>query len=466
MSLASMRALWAAPALSIVLATLAACGGGGGSSSPATDSTPASTAAAGYWVRAFGFADASNYTLRYYYSDNVVDSAGQGTYYDVREATAGGKPAVVLYDTTLFVTAQGWQPSLNGATPNTSTSTSSTTSTYNYNSGYVGQSTREDTDVSGQSIASVVALTQNLGTNTLSTTVGVSAAGLQGTMPAGAKLRKISNADTSTPIGYRVSDGSVGNGVTTLTGMVSTFPVPAAGTTITTSNSVSLGGLHGSAGCGTTVCTQERLRAAFGANNGVTYYLCDVNTTTSVQSNCLVAGTGSFAYGTAVDGATPILTFAGLPAATSVQTFTRVFVQTGGKVYFGYQDKPDSSTQTRLNKVAFEALAAALGIAAPTIPDHPSAVGGIWSVTYAGGDTGNCAAMAVNAAGHVIGTCTSTGVGGSFIVSGSAAANGGLSVGSTSSDASFSGSLAGTAGSGTWSRPSASATGTWTATKQ
>ena len=248
--------------------------------------------------------------------------------------------------------------------------------------------------------------------------------------------------------------------------MVTGFPTPAAGVTITTGNTLSMGAIHGSNGCGASFCPQERVRGAFNNDGTASLYLCDVDQTTGVQSNCNAIGTAGALSTTAVDGATPIMTFSGLPAAVTTQTFTRVFVQRGGHVYFGFQDKPDgATTQTRLNRIAFQALAANLGITPPSIPDHPSAYAGTWSVTYAGGDTGSCTALSINAPGHVIGTCTSSGVGGSFIVSGTVDATGSLSVGSTSSDASFSGTLGTATGSGIWARPSVSATGTWNATK-
>jgi hypothetical protein len=400
--------------------------------------------------------------LRYYYSDNVVDSAGRGTYYDVREALSAGKPAVVVYDTVQFVTAQGWHTPLDGAMPNHS----GPNGAYDYNYGYIGQSTSTDTDVAGQPLSSVVALAQDLTTNTLSSVVGVTAANLTGVMPAGAKIRTISNVESTTPVGYRLTDGFAGNNVTTLAGLVTSYPAVTNSAAVSTANTVSMGNLHGSNGCGVQVCLQERMRGSFNANGTVSLHLCDLDTVSGAFSNCSSIGTASYQSTTALDGATPIMTFTGLPAAVSAQTFTRVFVQRGGHVYQGFQDKPATSKQTRLNKVAYEALAASLGITAPTIPDHPSAYAGTWNVTYSGGDTGSCTALSINAPGHVIGTCTSSGVGGSFIVSGTVGSAGGLSVGSTSSDASFSGTLGATTGSGTWARPSASATGTWNATKQ
>ena len=464
---ASTRALWAS-ALAVSLSTLVACGGGGGSDTPApppvsgTPPAPA-PAAASYWARTFTYTSAGNYVLRYYYSDNVVDSTGRGTYYDVREAQSGGKPAVVVYDTVQFVTAEGWHTPLDGATPNHS----GPNGAYDFNYGYIGQSTWVDTDVAGQTIASVVAKAQDLGTNTSSTIVGVTAANLTGVMPAGAKIRAISNTESSTPVGYRLTDGFVGNSVTTLAQLATSYPAVSNSAPVSTANTVSMGSIHGSNGCGTQVCVQERVRGSFSAGGAVTLHLCDLDTVSGAISNCSSLPAATYTVGNAADGATPVMTFTGLPAAISAQTFTRVFVQRGGHVYQGFQDKPATQTkQTRLNKVAFEALAASLGVTPPAIPDHPAAAAGTWSVTYAGGDTGSCTALSVNAPGHVIGTCTSSGVGGSFIVSGTVSAAGGLSVGSTSSDASFSGTLGASTGSGTWTRPSASATGTWNATKQ
>jgi len=173
--------------------------------------------------------------------------------------------------------------------------------------------------------------------------------------------------------------------------------------------------------------------------------------------------------GTAADGIAPIMTFAGLPDVASVQTFTRVFVERDGHVYFGWKDKLATTTTTRLNKIAFEALAQALGITAPTIGDTVSAYAGTWSASYQGGDTGTCSAIAVDATGYLSGSCISTSVGGTFTVSGQVTPIGTVSFtasGSTSSGGTFTGSFSAASGSGTWTWPSHSASGTWTAAKQ
>jgi hypothetical protein len=429
------------------------------------DVSPATSSTAGYTVRTFDFSNAQNYYLRYYYSDNVVDpSTGLYTWYDKRVRVTGGNEASAstIYGSELYATPGGWI----SAGPNVAnTNTAGSPNISSLGIGYTYVSTRKDVDVSGRPISEVVAMAQDLTANTVSTVLNVDPSKLSGTMPTGAKVRKLTSIETASPVGYRVSDGIIGKNVTSLTGMVTAFPIPAAGTAINTSNSVSMGGLHGSDGCGQAVCTQERLRAAFGSGNAVNWYLCDVVVATNVQSNCTAQGSGTYSLGTAADGTTPIMTFSGLPAVASVQTFTRVFVERGGRVYFGWQDKFVTSKQTRLNKVAFEALAAALGITPPS-PAAPSVAdfAGTWSATYSGGDTGSCPSLTITSAGNLSGNCASTPAGQAFSVSGTITADGHVTFASTSNGATFTGQFGAGSGSGTW-KDSGTLSGTWTANK-
>ena len=274
-------------------------------------------------------------------------------------ASGGAIAPANLYDTALYATPTGWK-TFNGSVANTS-SAGNPFHAY-INLGYEYTSTRFDSDVSGQSIAAVVAQAQNTTGTSISTLVGVNAGSLTGTMPPGSRTRTTVNVATATPVAYRTSDGTVGGGVTTLASMVAVFPVPSSPTG---ANTVSMGNLHGATPCGTTVCVQERVRVAFGPANATTYYLCDLNQSTNQSFNCVSIGTGTYAQSTAVDGVTPIMKFANLPAATAVQSYVRVFVQRNGVVYFGWQDKLTPVSQTRINDVAFRALAPQLGIAAP-----------------------------------------------------------------------------------------------------
>ncbi len=430
-----------------------------------TVGVPTTTATPSYSVRALTYTNASNYTLRYYYSDHVTDSNGLSTYYDERVGESGGAAMAPssLYDTALFATTSGWK-AVNGATANTSTTGNPYLSAYGY--GYKYQDTSTTTDVSGQSVAAVVAMAQDLTVNTESTLVGVSTAALSGTMPAGSKVTRIVNTATATPVGYRVSDGTVSN-ATSLAALVAAYPIPTA--SVSGSNTVSLGNMHGSAGCGATTCVKERVRASFGTGNSVLVYLCDLNTVTNVSSNCVQqAGSATYAIGTAVDGSTPIMTFASMPASVNAKSDTRVFVAANGVVYYGWQDKlaNASNTITRLNNVAFAALATQLGITAPAVA-ATSPYTGTWTSTYSGSDTGGCPAIVIDSSGNLSGNCTSTGLGGVFSVSGSVTSSGTASFtasGLTTSGASFSGSFTATSGAGSWTGSGIS--GQWTATKQ
>lgn len=112
---------------------------------------------------------------------------------------------------------------------------------------------------------------------------------------------------------------------------------------------------------------QERLRAAFGPANAVALYLCNLSTQTNTQSSCTPAGAGAYERGLASDGSTPVMRFPGMPAAQQVQTFTRVFILRNCRVWLGGVDKPAEDMHMRLNRVAFEALAAEPGITPPAI---------------------------------------------------------------------------------------------------
>ena len=246
------------------------------------------------------FTNGANYTLRYFASSGVPDAAGVQSFFDQRFGLASGAaiPMASLYDTTAFATPTGWKV-FDGAVANTS---SAGNPSHTYFSWAQYTSTRVDADVSGRSVASVVAMAQNTSGGSTSTLVGVNAGSLSGTMPPGSRIRTIVSVGTATPVGYRASDGTVGPGVTTLASMVAAFPVPSFPSG---ANTVSMGNLHGTAACGLGFCFQERVRAAFGPGNATTYYLCDLDTTNNLSFNCQSIGTGTYSLDTAVDGVTP-----------------------------------------------------------------------------------------------------------------------------------------------------------------
>ena len=327
-----------------------------------------------YRVRTFSYADAADYYVRYYYSDNVLTMSGPETFFDRRAGLSSGAAMTTtqLYGDTLFLSRTGWVQ-VEGTTPNATSNGSPYASSWGPYT-YIG--TQSVTDVSGQPIASVVSAAQSLTANSSSTLIGVPN-GLPGTMPQGATVHVQISTSTYAPVYYH-GTANLNNSVTlnypavtTVAQVVAAFPLPsspAAG------NTIGMGRLQPSYTCpgnaGSCVVAQQLLRVAFGAGDSASYYLCDLSWpsgTIAKPNNCAAAGTGSYNVGVGIDGATPILTFTGLPAQADSMSSTRVFIETGGQVWYGWQDKLGTGTATELNDVAFGALAAALGISAPPV---------------------------------------------------------------------------------------------------
>ena len=110
--------------------------------------------------------------------------------------------------------------------------------------------------------------------------------------------------------------------------------------------------------------TNTRLRAGLGANGAATFYSCKERYNGSTR-NCDVIGTGTYSIKTVGDART--LSFTGLPALASALTYTRVFVERDGKVYFGYLNRPMASNKAGLNTVASAALMSKLGLPAVNV---------------------------------------------------------------------------------------------------
>jgi hypothetical protein len=420
------------------------------------------TSAPEYFVRRFGFTNAQNFDLRYYYWTNVPNtSTGLYPFYVLAHGAVNGAPRSVLsgYVPTWVSTATGWVPSLNEA--NIHASTAGNPSVAVWGNGYRYVSIRRDIDVGGLSIAAVVKQAQDLTVNTEATLQGVNADQLSGTMPAGSKVRWIKFITTENPLSYRPSDGTVGNGASTVAGLTTSFPapqVPAPG------NTVSLGNVH-LFGCPQSpVCSAEALRVAFSADNTANYYLCDLNTTTGTMSNCAAAGTGKYAIGTALDNTTPMMTFTNLPS--TLTALARTLIERDGHVYVGTRTQVSApAITTRLNQVAFEALAAAIGIAPPTIGASPSAFVGLWSATYSGSEMGVCEQVLVDGFGVLNGSCTSSAAR-TFSLTGSVSGAGATNFGSSGGADAFSGVFLTTSATGTWSQAASGASGSWIATKR
>lgn len=108
--------------------------------------------------------------------------------------------------------------------------------------------------------------------------------------------------------------------------------------------------------------TTARMRVSFtGAGNGTVYHQCYQARSNGSPRNCSVVGTGTYTITTLGDGR--VMTFNNLPAAVERVTFTRVFVERGGVVYFGYRSRVGQATpQVRLNLPAANAMLGQLGL--------------------------------------------------------------------------------------------------------
>ena len=122
--------------------------------------------------------------------------------------------------------------------------------------------------------------------------------------------------------------------------------------------------------------TNTRLRVGFGpkVNNGgvAKYYSCKERSD-GLTRNCDLIGSGTYAITTLGDAR--VLSLAALPAINSALTFERKFIEIGGKVFFGYQERPSVGKSVGLNTKATDAILAKLGLPAVN-PEVPLALTG------------------------------------------------------------------------------------------
>ena len=144
-----------------------------------------------------------------------------------------------------------------------------------------------------------------------------------------------------------------------------------------------------------------RVRVAFADGNVAKYYVCQENWSGSSR-NCVAKGTGTYSIDTV--GANKVMSFKALPALlTSTQSWERLLVQSGTRVFYGYLSLPSPSTSARLNHIATNALFAQLGM---TKVIDPADQVTLTPASYEG-----------NYYGSIAGTSGSTTVTGSFLTS-------------------------------------------------
>lgn len=106
--------------------------------------------------------------------------------------------------------------------------------------------------------------------------------------------------------------------------------------------------------------TNALIRVGFTGANAVTYYSCKQRALNGSTRNCTTIGTGTYSIETLGDGR--VLKLTNTPSQAAPLTYERVFVERGGKVYWGYQDKNTTYQRARLNLEAANALFQQIGI--------------------------------------------------------------------------------------------------------
>jgi hypothetical protein len=137
------------------------------------------------------------------------------------------------------------------------------------------------------------------------------------------------------------------------------------------------------AGTGNYYTNAGAMRVGFAATgNGATYYQCYRRKADNALRNCTAIGTGTYTVATLGDAR--VLSFSNLPAAVQRVAFTRVFVERGGKVYFGFVNPSGvTGNEVRLNLAAAQALTLQLGLPRIQPADTPKALTGAKAATAA-----------------------------------------------------------------------------------
>lgn len=209
-----------------------------------------------------------------------------------------------------------------------------------------------------------------------------------------------------------------------------------------------------------------QLRVAFADGNVAKYYACQQRYDGSTR-NCDSIGNGAYSIETLGDAR--IMRFLGVPSKAAALNWERVFVERGGYVYHGYQDRLQNWSTARLNLVASNALLQQLGL--PAIdPEKPVTLSngsfqGEYSGSYTstGADSGGFAVFLKSDNTYVCSTysnLTKANYECTFSITSVSNTTANIALGVSSGGASFAGTLEYNTGaiSGNWSNGSLSGT--------
>ena len=395
----------------------------------------AETPAAGFSLRSLNFNDADNYFMRFMSStvpQNTADSKGNVRYVDNRYSSSGGTVAswnggsFPWRGSDVHWTGTAWAGCALNFESTATVRDANGKSDHNYCDNLItGRDKRAMFDVSGKKIVDVLTDAAKAGYGTDLGTVtntdgGRTALGTMladATFPENSKIGYTTGTDLTTAITYYPGSSNWGyvqtstpcnsktftsKAASTLEEMLTSYDgklpcnVGGGGFTITGKDGVSLTSGARSEAWGNTVMSlgnigtaptvssdnqatsfytgNTRLRVAFGSKSGdggaATFYACQQRYNGS-SDNCNVIGNGNYVINTLGDART--LSFTGLPALASAINSTRVMVERGGKVYYGFQARPTKYSNARLNTVASAAMLAKLGLPAVNV-DTPLAL--------------------------------------------------------------------------------------------
>jgi trimeric autotransporter adhesin len=122
------------------------------------------------------------------------------------------------------------------------------------------------------------------------------------------------------------------------------------------------------------------IRVAFqgSGTNPLTYYSCKERFNNFSTRNCTSIGTGTYTISTLGDAR--VMTLSNPPSIANALNYTRTFIERGGKVFAGFEDKLTVSNTARLNTTAANALFTQLGM--PT--NDPSVAQALTAASYQG----------------------------------------------------------------------------------
>jgi trimeric autotransporter adhesin len=373
---------------------------------------PESLTRGGATLRSFTYTDAGNWSFRSFQAteaQDTPDAQGMAHFTDHRKRAVNGTVQSWGDAADFTLSDVYWTGSEWFACPTTFESSrtlydANGSSTSLYCKAWTGTSKRSASDIGGAKISDVVAQIRAFPLHDSHVdypTWGPSPddpalAGL--TFPAGSTLLTYDNTDVANPDAYGTAPNSivtpyvtdVANGVqaacnqvspansssftftaATLEQLVAAYPGKPCVFTANAStgprnewwsnSTISIGIVAAPApSAGTVYAASRSIRIGFGSGNAVTYYRCSVLASSGSSRNCDVIGSGSYSVESLGDAR--VMRFAGVPADAAPLTYTRLFVERGGVVYYGFHTKPRHDANLRLNAVATDALFAPLGI--------------------------------------------------------------------------------------------------------